>query len=124
MREPPLDAFLRTLVGQYETGSFDVSCLPEAIRKELPKHSIPTIHLGRLAVDLSFRGKRLGESFLFHALHTALELSEKRGAFAVDVWAIDDEAGVFYRKYGFIPLTYDPLHFYVPMKTIAAMFEP
>src|SRR5947207_7435018 len=103
-------------------GSFDLGCLPEAARKKLPRHPLPTIHLGRLAVDQQFHGKRLGETLLFHALQTALDLSEKLGAHAVDVWAIDDEAAVFYQKYGFIPLLDDPLHLYLPMKTIEDLF--
>ena len=28
-------------------GSFDVSCLPAAVRKKLPQHPLPTVHLGR-----------------------------------------------------------------------------
>jgi GNAT superfamily N-acetyltransferase len=143
----PLDTFLRTLVTQYEkrrlgrtfvatepgqvkvagyytlaAGAFDVSCLPEAARKKLPKHPIPTVHLGRLAVDQSFRGKRLGETLLFHALRTSLEITAKLGAFAIDVRAIDDEARAFYLKYGFLPLGDDPRHLYLPTPTVEALF--
>jgi GNAT superfamily N-acetyltransferase len=146
--KPSLDSFLRTVVSQYEkrrlgrtyvaiepdqvrvagyytlaAGSFDVSCLPVAVRKKLPKHPIPTVHVGRLAVDMAFRGKRLGETLLFHALRTALELSDKLGAFAVDAWTLDDEARAFYLKYGFLPLEDDPLHLFLPMKTVEAMFK-
>jgi GNAT superfamily N-acetyltransferase len=144
---PALDTFLRTLVSQYEkrrlgrtyvatepdstrvagfytiaAGAFDVSCLPATLRKKFPKHPLPTIHLGRLAVDRAFRGRRLGETLLFHALRTALKLSERLGAFAVDVWAIDDEARAFYQKFGFLPLEDAPLHLYLPMKTVEALF--
>ena len=143
----PLDTFLRSLASQYEkrrlgrtyvatepgqtrvagcytlaAGSFDVSCLDESLQKKLPKHPIPTVHLGRLAVANAFRGKRLGETLLFHALHTSLTLAEKLGAFAADLWAIDEEARNFYRKYGFLPLQDNPLHLYLPMKTIETMF--
>ncbi len=146
---PMLDTFLRSLVSQYEkrklgrtfvateagdarvvgyytlaAGSFDVSCLDESARKKLPKHPISTIHLGRLAVDSDFQGKHLGEALLFHALRTALELSEKLGAFAADVVALDAEASAFYQKYGFIPLQDNPFHLYLPMKTIEVMFKP
>ncbi len=142
-----LDIFLRKLAGQYEkrrlgrtfvamqpgatkvasyytlaAGSFAVDCLPAADRKKLPQHPIPTVHIGRLAVDQEFRGKGLGETLLFHALRAALDLSEKLGAFAVDVWSIDKQASAFYQKYGFIPLANDPLHRYLPMKTIADLF--
>ena len=146
--KPPLDTFLRLLVAQYEkrrlgrtfvavkpgdsrvagyytlaAGSFEVASLPTALRKKLPKHPIPTVHIGRLAVDESCRGLRLGETLLFHALHAALELSERPGSFAVDVWAIDEDARRFYEKYGFSVLADNPRHLYLPMKTVEAMFD-
>ena len=146
--KPPLDTFLHSLVSQYEkrrlgrtyvatepgqvrvagyytlaAGSFDVSCLPENVRKKLPKHPLPTVYLARLAVDRAFRGRRLGETLLFHALRSSLKLSEQLGAFAVDVRAIDDETRSFYEKYGFILLRDNPLHFYLPMQTVEAMFK-
>ena len=143
----PLDTFLATLVSPYEkrrlgrtfvatepgqcrvagyctlaAGAFDLSCLPEKDRKRLPKHPVPTVHLGRLAVDLAFRGKRLGETLLFHALRKALTASETVGAFAVDVWAMDDDARAFYERYGFVPLEDHPSHLYLPMNTVEALF--
>jgi len=42
----------------------------------------------------------------------------------VDVRAIDEEARAFYEKYGFVPLKDNPLHLYLPMKTVQAMFDP
>src|SRR5262249_45348602 len=100
----PLDAYLRTLVSQYEkrrlgrtyvatepdsarvagyytlaAGGIDVSIMPASARKKLPKHPVPAIHLGRLAVDQDFRGRGLGAILLFHALQTALILSESVG---------------------------------------------
>jgi ribosomal protein S18 acetylase RimI-like enzyme len=147
--QPALDQFLTTLVSQYHkrglgrtyvatetgqtrvagyytlaAGSFDVSILPEKERQKLPKHPVPTIHLGRLAVDTTFQGKRLGETLLFHALHNAVQISAQLGAFAVDVWAIDDAARKFYVKYGFQALLDDPQHLYLPMKTVMQMFAP
>ena len=113
------------IAGHYTlaAGALNVSCLPSALRKKLPKHPIPTIHLGRLAVDQAFRGRRLGETLLFHALQAALSSSEKIGACVVDVWSIDDEARAFYLKYGFVSLEDDLHHLYLPMATIAAMFK-
>lgn len=148
LREGPA-RYLATLVSQYEkrrlgrtfvatepgrsqvagyytlaAGAFDLSCLPQKDRQKLPKHPVPTVHLGRLAVDRAFRGKRLGETLLFHALRTALTTSETVGAFAVDVCPIDDEARAFYQKYGFVPLEDNPSHLYLPMRTVQAMFGP
>jgi GNAT superfamily N-acetyltransferase len=144
----PLDTFLKTLAGQYErrrvgrtfvataqgekrvvgyyttaAGSFALNSLPEASRQGLPKHPLPTVHLGRLAVDLSCQGKGLGETLLFHFLHKALEVSQELGVFAVDVWALDEQACRFYLKYGFIRLEDAPEHLYLPLQTVGEMFR-
>ena len=104
-----LDLFLRDLAGQYEkrgigrtfvatqggektvrgyytwaAGSLDLSALPDKARKKLPKHPLPTVHLGRLAVDQTAQGQKLGETLLFHFLHGAWEMSQTVGVFAVD----------------------------------------
>jgi GNAT superfamily N-acetyltransferase len=147
--QPPLDNFIRALASQYQkrrlgrtfvateqgetrvagfytlaASSIVASSLPSAERKKLPKHPIPAIHLGRLAVDQSYRGQRLGEVLLFHALRQAREISEKMGVYMVDVWAIDQGACAFYAKYGFLPLEDAPLHLYLAMETVEAMFAP
>ena len=49
-------------------------------------------------MDLAFRGQRLGETLLFRALRAALDLSDKVGAFAVDLRAIDEESQAFARR--------------------------
>jgi ribosomal protein S18 acetylase RimI-like enzyme len=137
-----LDSFLRSHVTQYEkrhlartyiamepgssmvagyytlaTGSLDASVLPEAVRKKLPDHPIPTVHLGRLAVDLRYRSRRLGETLLLNALSTALESSKSIGVFGVDVWAIDEDASAFYQRYSFTTLEDDPHHLLLAMRT-------
>jgi hypothetical protein len=66
----------------------------------------------------------LGETLLFHALRNALTASETVGAFAVDVWAMDDDARAFYEKYGFVPLEDNPSHLYLPMNTVETLFGP
>jgi hypothetical protein len=37
------------------------------------------------------------------------------------VHALDEDARRFYLKYGFIPLTDDPLHLYLTIATVRAM---
>jgi ribosomal protein S18 acetylase RimI-like enzyme len=143
-----LDVFLKTLAGQYEkrrlgktfvvvragedvvrgyytsaAGALDLSALPEKERKKLPKHPLPTVHLGRLAVDRNQQGQRLGETLLLHFLRAALAVTNTIGVYAVDVLATDDQARAFYLKYGFLPLQDAPLHLYLPMKTVEQLFE-
>ncbi len=147
--KPPLDNFLRALASQYEkrrlartfvatepgsprvagfytlsAGAVDPDSLPEPKRRKLPKHPVPTVHLGRLAVDVSFRGQRLGETLLFHALRQSLDVGQKLGAYAVDVWAIDEEARAFYLHFGFLPFEDAALHLHLPLATVEAMFGP
>lgn len=143
-----LDAFLKTLVGQYEkrrlgktfvavqagentvggyytsaAGSFDLSVLPETQRRRLPKHPLPTVHLGRLAVDQNHQGQKLGETLLFHFLQSAVDAANTIGVFAVDVRATDEKSRDFYLKYGFLPRQDMPLHLYLHMKTVEQIFD-
>jgi GNAT superfamily N-acetyltransferase len=113
------------VLGYYaaSAGTFRREHLPPDDQTGLPGYPLPTVHLGRLAVDLSYRGKRLGETLLFHFLSVAVDVAERIGVFGVDLFAKDDEAKRFYLKYGFIPLQDNPFHFYVPMGPIRAMFE-
>jgi hypothetical protein len=103
-------------------GAFLRDHLPPDDQAGLPRYPPPTAHLGRLAVDLSCRGQRLGELLLFHFLKTACEVAERIGIFAVDLFSKDDDAKRFDQKYGFIPLQDDAFHLYLPMATVRAMF--
>ena len=100
------------------TGVFQRQHLPKQSRSGLPGYPLPTIHMGRLAVDKESQGQRLGEFLLFHFLQMALDVSGKVGVFAVDVWAKHDKARAFYLRYGFFPLIDDPLHLFLPMDSV------
>jgi len=104
-------------------GTFQRDNLPKKGRQGLPGYPIPTAHLGRLAVDQTCQGQGLGETLLFHFLSAALEVSQKLGVFAVDIWSKDEVARKFYLKYGFLTLQDDPLHLYLPIGTVQQMFE-
>jgi len=139
--QPTLDGFLRELAFQYEkrnlgrtyvltrddevrvlgyyslaSGAIAFESLPADIK--LPRHPIPVILLGRLAVDESIRGQGLGERLLVDALSRCLDLAEPLGVHAVEVHAIDDAARAFYLRYGFISLQDDPHHLYLPLKLV------
>jgi GNAT superfamily N-acetyltransferase len=114
-----------TRIGGYYTvasGSLAPQVVPRAVRKKLPRHPVPTVHLGRLAVDVSCQKLGLGRMLLFHCLAKALQVSGELGVFAVDVLAIDDPSSAFYARYGVIPLEDHPRHFYLPMETVEQMF--
>lgn len=94
-------------------GEFARDNLPAKVAKKLPNYPVPVIVLGRLAVDQSIQGAKLGRLLLKDALHRAFDASETVGLFAVYVRAIDANAAAFYSKFGFIPFVSDPLQLYL-----------
>ncbi len=104
--------------------SIPLSDIPNEISKKLPKsyQSIPTILLGRLAIDSKFQGQGIGKILLVDALKRSFEISKTIGSFAVVVDPIDANAENFYHKYGFIKLPNSGKMF-LPMKTISQLFR-
>ena len=98
--------------------------IPDSFRKNLPKSylSIPTILLGRLAIDKAFQGKGIGKFLLIDSLRRCYDISESLGTYAVIVDPLDNEAERFYEKYGFVKLP-DSGKMFLPMKTIKELFE-
>src|SRR3546814_9827174 len=62
---------------------------------------LPVMVLGRMAVEQHHAGAGLGKAMLREAMRRVLEASEKVGARALVVHAIDDEAVTFYTQFGF-----------------------
>lgn len=94
----------------------------EDLVKKLPPSyvEIPTILLGRLAIDESVKGNGWGELILMDALNRSLSIAVSLGTVAVVVDPIDEKAQAFYSKYGFILLPGSG-KMILPMKTIKDM---
>lgn len=92
----------------------DTQSLPEARRKKLPR-LIPGVRLGRLAVDVRFQGKRLGELLLMDALERARLIHEHAGVVGLFVDALDDKAAAFYAHFGFEMFADAPLKLFMPV---------
>lgn len=109
------------VVGYYtlSANSIERADFPSGISRKLPKSylNLPTILLGRLAVDEKYKGNDYGELILMDALNRCLEIAENLGILAVVVDPIDSKAGQFYYKYGFILLPGTGKMF-LPMKTV------
>jgi len=93
---------------------------PGRIAKGLARHPVGVVLLARLAVDPKERGSGLGKALLLDALSRSLEAAESIGACAVLVHAMDDEAAMFYKKYGFEPSPLDPRQLLLLMKDLRA----
>jgi len=104
------------VLGYYTISSSGVAF--DVVPENLPHHPVPVALIGRLAVDVTARRRRKGETLLIHALRSAQRAARIVGIYAVVVNALDDAAKDFYLKYGFKELSDDHLHLYLPMKTV------
>ncbi len=102
----------------------DIAVLDESFAKRLPPYpSLPATLLGRLAVDDRQQGKRLGELLLLDALKKSLDTSQHIASLAVIAEALDEKALSFYIKYGFQAFQQEPMKLYLPMKTVAELYQ-
>jgi len=83
---------------------------------------VPATLIGRLAVDLRYRGQKLGEFLLIDALRRSHEASKLVASMAVIVDSKDDQATALYRKYGFLAFLDEPRRLFLTMKTIKGLF--
>lgn len=107
------------VAGYYTLASASVPLtdLPVSLAKKLPRYpSIPTVRMGRLAVDQTFKGQGLGAALLADALDRAIH--SEIAAYALVVDAKDDVAAAFYRHHGFIALPDTLLTLFLPLASL------
>ena len=93
--------------------------MPENMRSRLPRYEeLPAALIGRLAVDLRYRGQKLGGFLLLDALQRCLATSERLGLLAVTVDAKGDRARAFYEAFEFRPFVGEKYHLYLPVAKI------
>lgn len=92
--------------------------IPEDIKKGLPRYPVPAMRIGKLAVDTSTQGKGIGKLLLKDAFIRAVQLSSDVGLKFIIVDAINETAKQFYLKYGFMPLSNQPLTLIIALETV------
>ena len=119
------DDYTGDLIGYYTLSSYaiDADAIPNSLKVNAPRNysKLPATLLGRLAIDLKFQGKGLGEFVLMNALERAFDASTKIASLAVIVDPIDKSAERFYAKYGFVKCK-DNNKMLLSMKTIQKLF--
>lgn len=113
------------VLGYYTLSSLGIMPgeLPIEIIKKLPRYPIlPAILLGRLAVDKTHQGNKIGKLLLIDALKRSFMISEQIGAIAVIVNAKNKTASDFYQYFGFIQFPENNLKLFLPMDTIKTLF--
>ncbi|MFX1716194.1 GNAT family N-acetyltransferase [Paraburkholderia sp. A1RO-5L] len=107
------------VAGYYTLSAVSVALadLPHDVARRLPRYpAVPAVRMGRLAVDLQYRGEGYGAALLVNALQRAAGSEIPAVALAVD--AKDDQVAAFYRHFGFMQLANDPLAFFLPLATV------
>lgn len=91
--------------------------LPDTFKKNLPRYpEVPAALLGRLAVDLGHRGKRVGETLLLDAMRRTLQSGLAAAVLVVD--PKDEQAARFYHRYGFLDIGPGRTRLYIPVSEI------
>lgn len=115
----------RTIAGYYTLSQYSVRLddVPPELASKLPKYpNVSTTLLGRVAVDKSFLGQKLGALLLMDALHRCLKASKELASAAVIVDAMNETTKTFYSKFGFIELPNIERRLFLAMGSIEKIF--
>lgn len=107
------------ILGYYTLSNCQIGreSLSDDVSRPLPRHPIPAVMLGRLAVATSEQGRHFGTWLLMDALKRTVLIGQQSGVFALVVDAADDRARDFYLRRGFVAITERPLTLYLPLET-------
>ena len=95
--------------------SLPLDLLPAELKRKLPRYpTVPVARVGRLAVDQSRKGQKLGAALLADALLRAGRA--EMGVYALIVDAKDDLAEAFYLHHGF--LGFAPRQLFLPLASL------
>lgn len=83
-------------------GQVDTLDAPERIRQGMGQYPIPVVILARLAVSIQDQGRGIGLGMLRDAIRRTLVIAEQAGIRAMLTHPIDEEAGRFYQRFGFM----------------------
>ncbi len=113
------------VLGYYSlsVASFTRKSLPEREAKRLPHYPVPAALLGRLAVDRTCQGQKLGRYLLFDAFHRVLHAAETLAVYALVVDAKNDDARAFYEHYGFLRFPDTPSRLFIPIEALRRAAE-
>ncbi|MGI8659169.1 MAG: GNAT family N-acetyltransferase [Candidatus Limnocylindria bacterium] len=113
----------RRVVGYHAlaAGSVERELAPQRVQRGTGQHPTPVILRSRLGVDLSERGRGLGQALVKDALQQAAAAGHEVGVRAVLIHAESERAREFYLHLAeFEPSPTDPLHLFLLMKDLRA----
>ena len=103
-------------------GEVEFESAPERLKKGMAHYPVPLVILARLAIRTDRQGQGLGSGLLKDALLRTLHAADIVGVRALAVHAKDEAARKFYEHFDFRPSPTDPLHLFLLLKDIKALF--
>lgn len=82
-------------------GQVDILDAPERIRKGMGNYPLPVVILARLAVCTQDQGRGIGFGLLQDAIRRTFLIAEQAGIRAMLTHPIDEDAALFYSRFGF-----------------------
>ena len=113
-----VEASTGAVAGFYTMASASIPTpdLPAILTKKLPRYpTLPAVRIGRLAVEVRFRGRGLGGGLLADAVARALTAAAASYALLVD--AKNDEAIAFYEHHKFERFASQSRTLFLPLAT-------
>lgn len=104
------------------TGAVARAEAPGAVRRNMPE-PVPVMVLGRMAVDLAYRGRGIGRGLLKDAVLRTLQVASDVGVRALLVHAVSEEARRFYLHWGFHASPTHSRTLMLPLKQARAVFS-
>ena len=116
----------KNIVGYFTLSQYAVkpSSIPDRLGKKLPPNrDVPCTLLGRLAVNLGYKGQGYGRDLLYYAVRRTAEANDNIASYGLVVDAKDQSAKSFYEKFGFSAFTDDDMRLIMPMKEIRSFIK-
>ncbi|MDP4014338.1 MAG: GNAT family N-acetyltransferase [Candidatus Nanopelagicales bacterium] len=112
------------VIGYYSTLTYrlDLDEVAAAVGAGARQYPIPAVLLARLAVDREFQGHGVGSRLLLDGLARLASVSRDIGFEVVVVDALDQDASVFYRRFGFRAFQRKPLKLFLATKDLRRTF--
>lgn len=116
----------RRVLGYYSLAPASVlpDDVPARVMKGQARYPVPVILMARFAMDKREQGKGLGKVLLRDALRRSLHGSDSIGGRAFLVHAKDEDARIFYRKFGMEESHTNPMHLFLLFKDIRLSLTP
>lgn len=115
-----------SVIGYYSlsAGAIVRESAPRVMQRNMPD-PLPVLLLGRLAVDMRYRNRGLGQALVRDAMIRSVNVSRNAGVFAMLVHAISDQAKRFYLSRGFVESPLQPMTLLMTLETVRSILaEP